>query len=251
MQEVLGDRDQRGIQHIAGGYWLGIGLVIFFYLSVSPLLDSFPITSSYRYYYSSHLLCKATSHLSFCPSSLLFIYPSALVFCVFSMLLFPICSVTNLSKYLNSSTIFWPLFDFSTSQEILCTGSVSHFEYLGDRCSRTVLDECTRAHLVKSWNHSNMNISPCHDITLWTSCACLSLCWTWPPPASLPVKTYSLASHLSRSNAVLLHLSPHSCLYYYCFLSFLISISMLTLLSHSLMLVHLHLSSALSAWVRF
>lgn len=166
VQEVLGDRDQRGIQHIAGGYWLGVGLVIFFNLSVSPLLDSFPITSSYRYYYSSHLLCKATSHLSFCLSSLLFIYSSALVFCIFSMLLFPICSATNLSKYLNSSSIFWPLFDFSTSQEILCTSSVSHFEYLEDRCSRAILDECTRAHLAKSGNHSNMNISPCCDITL-------------------------------------------------------------------------------------
>lgn len=126
------------------------------------------------------------------------------------------------------------------------------FNMLQDWCSRTPLDECTRASWVKSWNWCSYEyFTVPRSRTVNMLCLFESVLNPAASCAPLPVKTSSPTSHLSGSNSVLLHLSPCSRLYYYSFLSFLISISMLTLLSHSLTLAHLHRSSSLSAWVRF
>lgn len=44
-------------------------------------------------------------------------------------------------------------------------------------------NRCFWYHLVKQGLHSDTNFILCHNIPLWTCCACLGLCWTWPPLA--------------------------------------------------------------------
>lgn len=117
-------------------------------------------------------------------------------------------------------------------------------------------NRCFWYHLVKQGLHSDTNFILCHNIPLWTCCACLGLCWTWPPLACRRLSNHArwlpVSLVLIQSSSICL---TGRCRYHDCLVSLIPHLLLYSaLFSHApspLCNLHLHRSSTLSARVRF